>query len=33
MADIVAEALIDNPLVKVQRLLAASPIFPPNPLP
>jgi len=33
MADIVAEALIDNPLVKVQSLLAASPIFPPNPLP
>jgi len=33
MADIVAEALIDNPLVKVQSLLAVSPIFPPNPLP
>lgn len=33
MAEVVAEALIDNPLVKVQRLLTDSPIFPPNPLP
>jgi len=33
MADVVAEALIDNPLVEVQHLPAASPMFPPNSLP